>query len=191
MNLDSVKKGLLNEAKAEERKIIKQAEKDAESLIASANDKAKQTVADAKKRAQSLVEAERNERISAAKLRAKKMLSDASNKVVEDALSQLRQEFMEIRKSPSYEKIMKRLISEAEKEFEGKCEVFVNEDDIKTAKKISKNVSAKAVNISGGAIIASKDGKISIDNSLESIFEGRQDDLKRILFAEISSGENK
>ena len=185
MDLENVKKGLMKEAKAEAKTIIENAEKGSASAIASANEKAKSMVAAARQRASEMVEAERNERFSAAKLKAKKILSDARNRVVDGASQQVWVEFVKVRETPSYEKMLKGLVGAAEKELGEKSTVCVNENDMKLAKKFSKNLSQKPAGISGGAVVVSKDGRVSIDNSFEAIFDSRKDDVKKIIFREL------
>ena len=99
-------------------------------------------------------------------------------------------EFVKVRGSASYEKMLKGLITQGEKELGEKSIVHVNESDIKLAKKFFPNVSAKPIDISGGAVVVSKAGNISIDNSFESIFGSRKDDIKKIIFRELK-GERK
>ena len=131
-----------------------------------------------------MVAAEKNERISAAKLKAKKIVSDATNKTIDFAMEKIWLEFVKLPSKDEYETILKSLITSAEKEL-GSGVVHVNANDFRLAKKISKNVSEKPADISGGAIITSKNGKILIDNSLESIFDSKRDDVRKIIFSEI------
>src|SRR3989344_5872385 len=131
MDLENVKKGLMNEAKAEAKTIRENAEKDSAAALASANEKAKSMAAVARQRASELVEAERNERISAAKLKATKILSDARNRVVDGTSQQVWSEFVKVRETSQYEKMLKGLVGQAEKELGEKSIVYVNESDMK------------------------------------------------------------
>ncbi|PIN84715.1 MAG: hypothetical protein COV47_06005 [Candidatus Diapherotrites archaeon CG11_big_fil_rev_8_21_14_0_20_37_9] len=183
-NIEDLKNSLLSEAKAEERKILSQAEKEATAITAKAKETAKKIKDDAKKKASETLSLEKKERLSAAKLKAKRVYSDARNKAVEKMLEKIKKEFEELPKSKSYEKFLKELIKQGEKEI-GTCTVSVNAKDAKLAKKASKNVTSKAESIAGGAIITSKDKKVSIDNSFEAIFENKKEELTRIIYLEI------
>jgi len=185
MSLDNLSKALMQEGKAEARKIISEAEKQASAEAVRAKDEAKEITAEARKKADEIVVAEQNERISAAKLKAKKIVSDATNRTIDSAMEKIWQEFVKLPSKDEYEAILKGLITSAEKEL-GNGIVHVNANDLRIAKKISKNVSDKPVDISGGAIVTSKSGKIIIDNSLESIFDSKRDDVRKIIFGEIS-----
>ena len=186
MSLENLGKALMQEGKAEARKIISEAEKQASAELAKAKDAAKEITAVARKKVEEIVVAEQNERISAAKLKAKKIVSDATNTTIDSAMEKIWQEFVKLPSKEDYETILKGLITSAEKEL-GNGVVNVNANDMRLAKKISKNVSDKPADISGGAIVTSKNGKIIIDNSLESIFDSKKDEVRKIIFSEISA----
>ncbi len=185
MSLDNLSKALMQEGKGEARKIISEAEKQASEGISKAKETAKEITSEARKKAGELVLAEENERISAAKLKAKRILSNATNKTIDSAMEKIWQEFVKLPSKDGYEAMLKALITSAEKEL-GSGVVHVNANDLRLAKKISRNVSDKPVAISGGAIVTSKNGKIIIDNSLESIFDSKRDEARKIIFSEIS-----
>ncbi|HLC93094.1 MAG TPA: V-type ATP synthase subunit E [archaeon] len=185
MGLENVKKGLVQQAQAEAKKILSQADKLAEQTIEEAKENASKIRARAKERAAQIADAEANEKGSAAKLRAKKQIAEATNAKMDEALAKAWEEFSSAAQGKGYEKMMEMLIEVAEKELGGKAIVYVNERDEKIAKKFSKNVSPKAANISGGAIVSTADGRISIDNSLEAIFAQKKDDAKKVLYMEM------
>src|SRR3989344_5086130 len=185
MSLDNLGKALAQEGKAEARKIISEAEKLASAEISRANEAAKLVLSEARKKAKEMVVAETNERISAAKLKANKIVSDATNSSIDSAIEKIWQEFAKFPSKEGYEAMMKSLIAEAEKEL-GNSIVNVNANDHSLARKLSKNVGQKPVDISGRAIITSKSGKIIIDNSLESIFDSKKDEVRKIIFTELS-----
>lgn len=185
MTLENIRTGLLQEAKSEETRMLKEAEKESQSILNEAKEKAKQIKADAKISATNSVETEKKERISAAKLKANKIVSEARNKLVEKSMQQIWKEFKEISKQNGYDAFMKKIISEAEKELGMGAMVSVNKDDQATAKKHSKNLAKKIVEISGGAIISSKDNNVSIDASLEAIFENNREEIRGMVFKEL------
>ncbi|HIH10520.1 MAG TPA: hypothetical protein HA254_07700 [Candidatus Diapherotrites archaeon] len=183
MALQNLKESLENEGKAEAKKIIAAAQKLADEEIEKAKVQAKKTVAAARARANEIAKA--NERISAAQLKAKRRVSEAMNAKADEALARIWAEFSKLPEGRSYEKFMKAAISQAEKEFSGKAAVYTNERDQKVARKFSKNVAADTLNIAGGAIVRTPDGKITIDNSLESIFESKKGELSNIVYSEL------
>lgn|SRR3989344_8873081 len=185
MSLENLGKALMQEGNVEARKIISEAEKQASEGISKAKETAREITSRARKKSGEIVIAERDERISAAKLKAKKIVSDATNAALDAAMEKIWLEFVRIPSKGDYETMLKALITSAEKEL-GSGVVHVNADDMRSAKKISKNVSDKPMAISGGAIVTSKNGKIIIDNSLESIFDSKRDSVRKIIFSEIS-----
>jgi len=191
MGLENVKKGLAQEAQAEVKRAVSWAQKAADETLAQAKENASKIRAEAREKASQMAAGEANERASAAELKAKKILAQAMNKKMDEALEMAWNEFAKKAQSKDYEKMMKALITGAEKELGAKTIVQVNEDDLKIAKKYSKNVSSKTAEIAGGAIISTADGRISINNSLESIFEQGKDGAKRIIYAQMMKGREE
>jgi len=185
MSLEKLRKSLSDEGKAEAKKIISEAEKEAARIAEEAKENAKRIKAEGKETVSSALKAENSERMSAAQLSAKKKTTEARNRMLEMALEEAWKEFIKIRgNAKAYEKFMKDTITESEKELGNKVTVFVNKQDNSLAKKISKNVDLKAVEITGGAIIMTHDKRISIDNSLEAIFEEKKEEIKSRIFSE-------
>ncbi|MEK6958029.1 MAG: V-type ATP synthase subunit E family protein [archaeon] len=191
MSLENLKKAMIEEAKNEAKKITSEAEKEAKQNLSEAEKNAKEIVQKAREKTAKSIEAERKERASAAQLKAKRIVSEARNRVVEDAMQQVWGEFSESAKGKGYEKLLKKLIVQGEKELGEKAIVAVNKSDFGAAKRISKNVSAKTAEISGGAIISSKSGEITIDNSLEAIFENSREDVGGMVYRELFGGKGK
>jgi len=186
MSMENLKKSLLQEAEKEASAITSKAEKEASAIISAAREEARKRKEEARARAKGLVAAEKTEKLSGAQLRAKKIVSEAKSKVVEENLGIVWREFSRFPEDKRYEGLLKKWIAEAEESLGGKTVVSVNEKDAKLAKKFSKNVSAKAVDIAGGAIIFSQDGKVSIDSSLESVFRHNEPEARKIVFNDLS-----
>ncbi len=183
MSIENIQQSLLQEGKKEETRITGEGRKEAETIMVNAREQAKAIKAEEKRKAEELVENERRERISAAKLKAKKIVNEARNKLVDSALGEIWEEFREFPKQKEYAGFMKKIIMEAENEL-GKGTVMVSAEDLALAKKHSKNAVKSGEPITGGAIIATKDGKIIIDNSLEAIFGNNKEEIKGIIFRE-------
>jgi len=184
MSLENVRDSLIQEAKKEEKRIMSTAEKEASAIIDKAKDQAKQIKAEEKKKALETVSGERNEKISTAKLKANKIVSEAKNKLVDDSVEAIWEDFKDSPKKKGYAGFLKKQIKEAEKEL-GNTIVTVNSSDLKATKKYSKNIQKQGVNISGGAIVFTKDRSVSIDGSLESIFENNKEEIRGTIFKEL------
>ena len=183
MSLDNVRDSLIQEAKKEEKRIISEAEKEASAIIAEAKDQAKQIKADEKKKASETVNRERNEKISAAPLKENKIISEAKNKLVDDSIQTIWNDFKDSPKKKSYAGFLKKQIKDSEKELGKATMVMVNSPDLKVVKKYSKNV--QKTSISGSAIVFTKDRSVSIDGSLESIFENNKEEIRGTVFKEL------
>lgn len=190
MGLENLRKSLSQEAEAEAKRTVSAAQKQAEETVAKAKEEARQVLAKARERARQALESEKSERLGASQLRAKKTVTEARNMVLDTALAKAWEEFRRTGESKDYEKLLKRLISGAEKELGGKIVVLTNEQDAKIAKKFAKNVAQKAEAISGGAIVLTQDRKIGIDNSFEAIFDRKREETRNIIFRELF-GEGK
>ncbi len=192
MSLEELRKSLVQEAKAEAKRITSAAEKDAWQKLAEARAEAARIVSQAREKAGREAAAEKNERASAAQLRARKTLSEAQNRVLGQGLQKIWKEFSALpERKAEYEKLLKRLISHAEREIGKGAVVAVNARDQGLARKFSKNTSKQAAQISGGAVVSSADGTISVDSSLESVFGQNEDELRKLVYTEIFGGKKK
>ncbi|MCR4335184.1 MAG: V-type ATP synthase subunit E family protein [archaeon] len=185
MSLENVRENLIQEAKKEERRLLSEAEKEASAIILEAKEQAKRIKNEEKKKASEAVERDSHERISVAKLKANKIVSEARNKLVDDSVNEIWEDFKDSPKKKGYEAFLKKQIKEAEKELGKATIVMVNSTDVKVAEKYSKNVQTQGVNISGGAIVSTKDKSVSIDSSLESIFENNEKEIRGTVFKEL------
>ena len=68
MSLDNLNKALMQEGKGEAKRIISEAERQASAEISKAKETAKEITIEVRKKAADVVSAEKNERVSAAKL---------------------------------------------------------------------------------------------------------------------------
>ncbi|MFH1586859.1 MAG: V-type ATP synthase subunit E [Candidatus Diapherotrites archaeon] len=178
-------KELINEIRAKAQRDANSLEKaaaEADAEVDKARKEKKELVEAAKKDAERIVENERNEIIASARLKAKQMNSKAKETAVNAALEEVWKELLNLRKDSSYAKVMKKLIAEGEKELGAGTVVLVRKEDKKFAS------GSKEAEISGGAIIQTKDEKISVNNSFEAIFEESQDELRKELYAKMFGG---
>lgn len=182
MSLKDVKKELLAETQKEIKNIKKQTEEEKNKILSDAKNTKKEILNSAKKTVELIIDSETKEEISAANLESKRILNEAKELAVQNALEELWQEFLKIRKLKNYSKILKKLVEEGQKEIPGKKIILVNKKDKKLLKGFS---NVKDSSIAAGAIITSSDGKIIVNNSFEALFEFQKDSLKKTLFKEL------
>ncbi|MEM4261762.1 MAG: V-type ATP synthase subunit E [Candidatus Diapherotrites archaeon] len=188
MSFEELKKRLLEEAKADASKLVSSAEKEALFLVASAEEKLKKSYSESLKSTKDLAEAQLRDSISGSRLKAKKLVSEAKEIAVENALNDVWLKLCELPKSSQYEGILKKLISEGVSAIGSDAIVVVNGNDFRLAKKFAKNVSQNFANIVGGAIITNSQGNVLVDNSFESLFASKKEALKTLIYAELFGG---
>ncbi len=188
----------LNELKSE---IEKQSRKEAENVLRDAENEASRITGEARAQAKTLVEreaekaraeaAQKEVEVYSAKLEARRIMAEAHNAVFADLMDEIRNEFERVAKSRDYEKIFGRLVAEGKREVcvggaestaSGDCRIHANKRDLPLAKKFGK--TGEAVEISGGAIVTSADGRLRADNSFEAMLEEKSNDLKQAAFEE-------
>jgi V/A-type H+-transporting ATPase subunit E len=122
-----------------------------------------------------------------------KILSQKRN-FIDEAFKKAEQQFESNTKQETYGKMLNSLITEAAMAAGGgNLEIFLNESDAKRKlpiKKLSKTVSSelgtdvnimiskKKIDVVGGVLIQTADGKTKIDNTLEAILKRSRKDLE-------------
>jgi vacuolar-type H+-ATPase subunit E/Vma4 len=183
MAIEKLKEELIAEAGKEASRISRKAEGEAEKIISGAKAEEKRIMDEAKKSTEQMIKAEFNERRSAMRLKSRRLLQEATDRKVEEELNRVWQEFAGLRKRKGYEKLLSRLIKEGCSELGSGAVVSVSKEDMKTAAKLCKNLSKKPAAISGGAVISAQNGRISINNSFESLFAQRKEQARNALYA--------
>ena len=191
MGLEQLSKQLLMDAKKEANTVISAAEKEKEKIISDAEEKKRQLLSEAKRKAKEMAQRQKSELLSGASIRAKQIVDAEKNAVVEKALQAVFAEISLVRETKQYDKLLRTLAEEGQKELGKESIIIVNEKDHGVAKKLFPHLSKETAPITGGAIVSTKDGKIRVDNSFEAIFEQNKDWLKREVFEEMFAGKDK
>lgn len=189
MTIENLKQSLIQQGSSEAKRLLAEAQKQADEILHSAKEKAAAISSESKKKTDAMISAQRNEKISAAKLRAKKMVSEARDEIVEVALGRIWDGLCELPKGENYEKIMKEFIVNGSRELGKGAIVQVNSRDAKLAKKFHDNLHPQAANITGGAIIMNGDKNIFVDNSLESLYKSKKEALRTVIYSELFEGK--
>ncbi len=188
MGLDNLIKEISLSTNEEEKRIREDAKREAAEIIADAKEDAQKLRCESLKQAEEAVAREKYA-IAAAELAANKIVSDAKQQLVEQSLKEARESaFEEVPKSPKYPALLDALAKEALAAVGKGAQVQCNKRDLALAKK--QKLDPGQADFSGGVIAVSADGKLRADNSLESLFEEREEEL-RIKAAEILFGEKK
>ena len=168
--------GVLDEKREEARK---KAEGESESLIKAAEDQAK-----------SIIESS----IANSRIRMNWMILSEKEKIIERVFDEVKKKLREFTRTNEYDKILESLIEEgAIAAGGGELQVHLNSydyerslaldrlsDDVEKATGVRTMLgkASETAETLGGSLIKSKDGKVAVDNTLESLIESRRKDLE-------------
>jgi vacuolar-type H+-ATPase subunit E/Vma4 len=214
MSLSSVSKGLLGIAK----EVLEDVEKEAESIILEAGSQAEKILEEAEKDAggryksivkegEEKIEAERKEKTILFEIEAKNSLLQAQEKVIDEVFEKASSRLREYASTKKYQDCLSKLIIDACKKMNAdKLVIQLNQNDFSTMteerlEKLSKELgvklvkSDKPINVIGGVIVKSSDGKIVVNNTFENRLNMLRSNLRvkiaNILFREESKSKPK
>ena len=170
------------EASAKAKSIRDEARKNAKKLVDEAAGQAGRMMDEEKAAAHEEAEA-RSTEVSAARLKAKQVLSEARDRLVEQALFELKQELESFAKTKEYKNVFQKLAKQAVFAIGKDHELWVAKRDLPLAK--SLGYDAKPFGIIGGAIASSRDGLVRVNNSFEALLEEKNDLLRQKAFQEL------
>jgi vacuolar-type H+-ATPase subunit E/Vma4 len=128
--------------------------------------------------------------ISQAELQARMELIDQKEAVLQGVLEVVKQEVFSLSRRPDYPCVLTRLIIQGLKWLEGDefiCQVNSGDRKLFTvpllesmSKESGKKLSLdeQPLDIAGGVVIVRRDGRLLYDNSLEAIFQRREESLR-------------
>ncbi len=174
-------------------KIIEQIKKDTDNeiniIITNAEKQAKNIITNTKKE----VERDVNRILSEGKQRGeniKKILISQANQDIKREIMNAREDIIEqcftkahhelsILKGKNYEKVVKKLVEEGIKKIGGKCSLLISRAaDKKIAQELGLTVDG-IVETSGGVIIKSIDGKVTLDHTFDGILKREKEKIRR------------
>ncbi len=122
------------------------------------------------------------------KTEARRLQREAINATVTEALKELAENIGDFTASPKYPKLLAELASKTKSELGNDIIVQARKEDIDRLKKLlpaSATIETTKERLSGGFKATSRDGKRSIDFSIDAISERLQDKLVRRLLDEL------
>ncbi|MBS3063439.1 MAG: V-type ATP synthase subunit E [Candidatus Diapherotrites archaeon] len=187
MGLDTLQKEILLDAKKEADALLAGADQERRRILAAANTEREKVLTIARESIAKVVEAEKNERLTSARLAANRLVNDAKSRQVDQAIDRVWEAFKEAGNGASYYKRLGQLVEAGLQEFGGKAVVHLNSQDLKSeVGKKHKNLLAKEpLKAVGGAIITSADGKIRMDCTLEQLFAENREGIRKTAYAEL------
>ena len=132
----------------------------------------------AKRQAQELSQREKIRIDGAAKLQAKKMIFDATEKMLESNLGALKQTLAEWASSKEYQDLLPKMVKYASKRLGGEIRVICRQADAVALKKAGVEIASSNLNAIAGFKAERKDGTLELDLTFDEILRGREEDVR-------------
>jgi len=157
---------ILNDAEKQATKIFNDA-------ISKAKKESREILAKGKKQSESI----KKILVSKANQNSKRKIIKAKETIIEECFEKAQHKLIEL-KDEEYKKLITKLIKNGSKKIGGKCIVKPSKDiDIKIARKLGFKVTDK-IEATGGIILKSINGKITLDNTFEGILNREKERIR-------------
>lgn len=114
----------------------------------------------------------------AAKLRSKKIIFDATEKLLENNVDLLREELAGFARSAQYRELLVRMVDYAGKRLGGKISVLCRKEDEADLKAAGAKIAAGGLAAIGGFKAESADGTLELDLTFEEVLRSRGDEVR-------------
>ncbi|MBM3229559.1 hypothetical protein FJZ26_03945 [Candidatus Parvarchaeota archaeon] len=187
MGLDELEDEILKKARHEAKEMAEDAQSEASKLLDEARARAKAQVEHEERSAVDGAAEQSAERTAAARLEAKKIVSDGSEAAISASMDQVWECLCETKKSKAYPQILKSLATKGIRELSGygNLAVKAQPQDRKNLSGLKAEVSQGGFEGSGGVVVETKDGRVRADYSFESIFAASKDSIRRDVHNEL------
>jgi V/A-type H+/Na+-transporting ATPase subunit E len=172
-----------SDTEAQVSKVRSDARSEADRIISESKRKAEEIMSSSKQQSERDIHDERMRELASARLESNRRLLEARDEILkgyEERSSELLSEFTS---APAYKAFFLKMLSDGVSKIGPGAVVQINPRDkalLKDPKLSGVNfeVSADPLKSSGGVVVYSKDGKRRVDNTIESIFDERKDELR-------------
>lgn len=191
MAIDDILRSIEEECEMAVAEIKERSVFQAQQIIAEAEEKAELVKSETLQREKEKIAAESAEIINAAKIQAKRITSEAAEKVIEDAFCELETKLFSLQgdgKKMLFQKIMKDIFAAFENSNEPILKVRKNDE--KLIREILKEMNATAEVISsndikGGIMASNADEKLMVNGTIELIMEKARKELRSEVYKEL------
>jgi V/A-type H+-transporting ATPase subunit E len=135
----------------------------------------------AKRQAQDQAQREKIRIGGAAKLQSKKLIFDATEKMLESNLTALRRLLSEWGNSREYQELLPKMAEYASRRLGGQISVICRQGDAPSLKKAGVEIASSDLNSIGGFKAEKKDGTLELDLTFEEILRSREEDIRRTI----------
>lgn len=187
---ERIKEKLLEKAHEDAKRIVEDAKREAEKIIKEAEEKWKKKVEEARRKIIEEAKREAEEILVDARIKARIRITEEKNRVIEQLLGKV--EELVDKDVFNREESLRKLLEEAIKQSRlNEVVIYVSSRDIKLMQSLKtrieselkvKIIDIREANIKGGVIVESVDGGIRIDNS----YDVRLELVKMRLLPEVS-----
>lgn len=182
MSLEVILASIESSGEAEIDRLRSEAESRAQQILEAAERKAAIVREEARRAALWPATAERARRLHQAKLEALRTVGEIRNQLIETTLSETRRHLADLHADPDYPLILRRLIAEAvdalgEAELHnGRVVLEIDPQDERLIRHILDDLGVDVQVVSslhgwGGIVVTSSDGRVVVNNTLESRLE--------------------
>jgi len=191
MAIDDILKAIEEEAQETIAEIKERAHLQAEEIIAEAQERASSATEDVLEREKEKITAEAAEILNAARIKARKIVSEAIEEAIESVFKSLEQRLAAL-EGAERQKLMRRLLAEVATVYTNSHRpiVRVSERDIEAARSIAEEVGLSATfevdgNLGGGLVARDSDETLVIDATLETIAEKARNEFRTEVYREL------
>jgi len=190
MGIERLTSTLLMEAKTEAADIVSAAESHVEKMVEEERSKNQELSSKLEADLDKLLESQRNERIAWARLEAKRILAEAREDAIKNVLEGFFSDLKKTKKTKEYKAFMSKIMKAATEELSGSgLIVHACKGEGKLLGKSRGTKVVEDLDALGGVIVESKDGKMRVNLTLETIFESRRDELRKKISDRIFGGK--
>jgi V/A-type H+/Na+-transporting ATPase subunit E len=180
-----VAEALLDEVEEKRRKTIQMLEAEYSAKKDEVTKKTSEQLAyiseSSRKEAEAAAQRERIRIGGAAKLQSKKMTFDATEKMLENNVSALRQVLSDYAGSKDYPEALSRMVAYAHKRLGGSITVKSRAADAAALKKLGVKSTSSDLETMGGFKAMNADGTLELDLTFEELLRWREDDARALI----------
>ena len=177
MTAEKIIEQIKKDSEKEINQILKEAEEQASRIISDIKKEAEQEsdkiLSEGKKQSENIMKI----LVSKANQDIRRDIMNAREKIIDDSFTKAHHE-LSILKGERYEKLVKKLIEDGQKKLGEDCKIFVTRG---IGKKIAEKLGLKIagnVESSGGVVLKSADGKVTLDHTFDGILKREKDKIR-------------
>lgn len=177
MSAEKIIQQIKKDSEKEVREILKKAENQVKDILELAKKEAKREAEKILIRGKDQSENIKEILVSKANQDIKKEIMNAREKIIDECFLKAHHK-LSILKGKKYEELMKKLILDGRKKLGSNCTVFVSRDADKTiAKELGVSVGGN-IESSGGILLKSADGRVTLDSTFDGILKREKDKIR-------------